>query len=80
MYRDKDQQILKLKEELRTKQEEMTSPSDEFEQREKEMQEQKGTQNQTGVYISKCDTIGSKLFCYGGVGNCAKFIFKIDYE
>ena len=43
MCRDKDQQILRLKEELRAKQEEMTSLSDEFEQREKEIQEQKGT-------------------------------------
>ena len=44
MYRDKDKQILKLKEELRAKQVEMSSPNDLFEQREKEMLEQKGTQ------------------------------------
>ena len=40
---DKDQQILRLKEKLWVKQEEMTSHSDLFE-REKEMLEQKGTQ------------------------------------
>ena len=47
MYQDKDkQQILRLKEELQAKQGGLTSPSDQFEQREKEMLEQKGTQNQ----------------------------------
>ena len=41
IYQDKDQQILKLKEELQAKQKEMTTLSGQFE---KEMQEQKGTQ------------------------------------
>ena len=45
IYQDKDQQILKLKEELQTKQKEMTTLSDQFEKMKKEMQEQKGTQN-----------------------------------
>ena len=38
----KDQQILRLKDELMTKQDKKTSLSDQFEQRESEMQEQKG--------------------------------------
>ena len=47
--RDKDRQVLRLKEELQAKQGGLTSLRSQFEQRDKEMLEQKGTQNQTGI-------------------------------
>ena len=45
-YWEKDQLISKMKQEMQSKQEEMMSLSDQFEQREKEILEQKGKQNQ----------------------------------
>ena len=45
MYREKDQLVSKMKQELQAKQEEMISLSNQFEQREEEMLEQKGKQN-----------------------------------
>ena len=45
MYREKDELIKGIEEELQTKQAEMMSLSDQFEQREKEMLDEKGKQN-----------------------------------
>ena len=44
MYKEKDQLISNMKQELQAKQEEMLSLSDQFEQREEEILEQKGKQ------------------------------------
>ena len=61
---DKEQQILKLKEGLQEKQVEMLSPSDLFEQREKEMLAQKGTQNKYVVHMVTVLTIIEDALVY----------------